>query len=298
VSSWFFGDGAKLFNDFVSISTLPGIHSLDSTLTSRPASVNGPTFGARITRNLTSRLAVEFDIDAGARSIGVDGSVKDALEGARSSFAAAFSGVFAAQAIVFVNPSASATSDVQTTGGHAVAATGALRFSFPAHGDIQPYVVVGGGAASAGAGATTATLVGHYAFGFHNQGITDGGFPVPIDETDTAVVHFTNGGFKPVGVFGAGFTKSVSRRSAIRVDGRVLVGPSQGTITVDATPSHVVASPHGAVAIIVRTPSLQFSTASAFQSSLSGAPLAGVPTFTGSGLRLQAAVTVGYVIRF
>lgn len=145
--------------------------------------------------------------------------------------------------------------------------------------------------------ATCPTLVGHYQFAFSPFA---GAPQAPIDETDTATVHYSDNGTSMVVVVGGGFKRYLSRRSGVRFDARMLFGQYHATATVDAGPSNLTGSPTGTSTLMIRSdhPAIQFSTSPQFQSSLSGSAISGVPTFTGGSLHFQISVAFGYFIGF
>ena len=65
VSSWYYGDGAKLLNDVNARFGVPGrITPLDTTVSRAIAQrKEGGAFGARVARYLTPRIAIELNVD-------------------------------------------------------------------------------------------------------------------------------------------------------------------------------------------------------------------------------------------
>jgi hypothetical protein len=73
VVSWFFGDGAAVFNQANAALALPGrIAPIDSALMSRGTRRDSAAdFGVRVSRHLTDRLAGEFSLDLHDGSLGL-----------------------------------------------------------------------------------------------------------------------------------------------------------------------------------------------------------------------------------
>ena len=91
-------------------------------------------------------------------------------------------------------------------------------------------------------------------------------------------------------------TANVGARHGVRADVRLLLGSNGAVTTVSATPSADRVAPF--VALPSNTsPSVQFSTTTVDRSSLSGS-MAGLQTFTGSGLDMRILLSVGYFVRF
>jgi hypothetical protein len=227
------------------------------------------------------------------------------VDASGTGFTAAFQGVFSQAFLQPTNPNpivtvlspvVTAVSTNQQAGGSQVVTLAALTLRSGERKPVVPYLTLGAGIRSNRGPDSTVTLVGRYQFAFQLLGQ---GPLVPVDETDSLTIRYSDRGTSPVGVVGAGFRHYLTRASGVRVDGQLLMGVSQLTVSIDAAPSHVVGSPAGTLAIESTSshPALQFSTSPAFQSSLS-AGLKGFETFTGGGFHLQASITIGYFFGF
>jgi len=138
VSSWYFGDGANLFNaaaDRVRPAEglalpIPKIIPLDPVLTSSVAKPGGAAFGFRVSRRITRRAAAEFSIERTGKLFISDQGVSR-IDASRSSFAAAFGSVTG----VAANSSSTIKQGVPFT-----FSTGALTINTSGFGRIRPFL--------------------------------------------------------------------------------------------------------------------------------------------------------------
>ena len=292
VSSWWFGDGALLFNELRNglpsspvTPALPSILPLDETLQRGIARRGaGLVFGIGVARTLTERLTAEFRVDVSGGGVSFDDEVRPAAEATRQSLEAAFgSAVFGG--------TISSNTDITTVeeGGRELLAVGALRIAL-AHGrSVEPYVVIGGGVARALGDGPTLNLLAH--IGFAPQGVPQ------LDEVD-AVTITAHPKLGAVVVAGGGLRKSIGARSGIRVDARVHFIGDTTTTEVDAAPeNHRLTSSAFIFGRSSGTYSIVFSGLPEAPSSLS-VPIGNFETFTASGMRTQFSLTLGYDIRF
>jgi len=293
-SSWFFGDGAALFNEvnaqFASRFNVrfPQLVPLDGMLTS--ASLRrqgGGSYGFRVERRVTRRLGVEFSFDRSQGRIRVTEAARNAIEATRASFERAFSGLLA----TIPQTSLQVTSTAETNGsaaGRQNAMTGALTLTLTKHARITTRVLLGAGRVFNAIDPLEARVLGSYEFRFIDT--------YPVNETDTVTIRFSDRASATVGVFGAGITSDLTGRHGVRADVRVFIGGNGIATSVDASPSARRVGPF--VALPSNTnPSIQFSTTTADRSSLGGST-AGLKTFTGSGLDTRIVLSVGYFVRF
>jgi len=292
VPSWFFGDGAKLFND-----VLAGLGRGESIVPIDPA-ITGPAIdqtlsnglGLRVTRALTPVMALEIEGNLTRSTYTVRQSTKDSLEATSESFPSAFGGLVASgQGVAFTNPSLSSSFTWQDGTGADIVGTVALVLHPRKDSRVRPYVVFGGGIATS-VGQAQATLSGHYSFHVPNGGI--------VDESDNVTIHF-GGGFGVAGVAGGGLNFRVTRGSGIRVDVRGQFLQNHVATSIEAHPGAVASNPAQSVWSFT-TPAIQFTTnpSSGFPSSLDTTALSGFTTMHPSGFYSRASVTVGYFWRF
>ena len=292
VPSWYFGDGATLFNDVLkSFNRSERLVPLDAALTKHAADHEvRDGFGVRVTRKWKPHMSFEIAVDVAGTSFTVIQAARDGLKDASDSFPGAFAGLFATgQGVAFTNPSLSSSFGVTNGSGTEIVTTGSLMFSANRPGRLRPYAVVGGGMVSA-TGAASAQLTGHYAFSLPSGG--------RVDETDSVTIRFAGGNGLAI-VSGAGLDVRLSRGSGIRVDGRVHVLENHVQTIVDTRPSAVASLPADAIWSSL-TPGIQFITnpSTGLTSSLTAPGLSGFKTLSGSGFYARFNVTIGYFWRF
>jgi len=287
VSSWFFGDGALLFNEVRAgvppQSQYPEIVPLDSAL--QQAAVRrqtGAVFGVRLARTLTERFAAEFTLDVHRGSLTFIDEFRPAAESTRTSVESAFRGAFGPQATV--STSLSTVQDV----GRELLAAGALRIALVRGTPTEPYVVVGAGVASAQGDRPTLELVRNLHLAAATSSL--------LDELDTATVtaHPDLGGLL---VFGGGIRHNIGRRSGVRIEARVFVISDKTSTRVEAHPTTFPGPTAGATFRANGPLGILFSSTPIVTSSLS-VPLEEFETFSCSGFRTHGSVTVGYYVRF
>jgi hypothetical protein len=100
-------------------------------------------------------------------------------------------------------------------------------------------------------------------------------------------------------VVGGGFKRDLSARSGFRGDVRLLIGGNKMRVLVDAEPAREIGALSFSSLLNATNPGLVFSNNTAVRTSLSGSPISGFETFSGSGTGVQSIVfTVGYFRRF
>jgi hypothetical protein len=289
VSSWFFGDGVRLWNDVNAEFQVPErIVPLDAVFGPLGVEASGAAFGGRVSRTLAPRLAVEVGVDVmGGRAALSDESV-DFLDRTRTSFAAAVAALLSTGPLtdVAVNTLAAAESGSSRD----VAVNGALNVRFRPGAPLEPYATVGAGLLATVGDLPSMTIEGRY--GFRILGVA------PIEETDRVTLRYTRGaGF--VVVLGGGLRRRIADGWSVRIDGRVFAGGPQTRLLLDATPT----VPRGAPADFIETftnPAIQFSNdpATGRRSTLSGPPIHDFAVFTNTGPPMRILITAGIVRRF
>jgi hypothetical protein len=287
VPSWLFGDGAGILNANLALNRFTGrILPLDTVLTEDSATVGGgPAFGARVTRNLTARWALEFLMEVSPRALELpDATLSDmtstelSIENAMGQLMSAIGDGRSVAASI-----STASSKVQVMIG------GDVRMRLRPHASWGPYVLAGGGLLLQSSGTLDATVTVDYSF-------TQKLFPIPIRERDIAVVHYRspNTGFVHLGF---GVLRNLGQRVGLRGEfGTVLASNSVET-TVNTTPQSTVGTPTGVVLAPALSNTIRFSTTPGTPSSLSQA-LTAFQTFSGQGWRPQLAVSGGVYVRF
>lgn len=293
-ASWYFGDGAALFNEvnaqFAARFNVrfPQLTPLDGMLTSAALGRRGAgAFGVRASRRLTRRFGVEASLDTSHERLEVTTAAREAIEAARASFERGFSGLLATLPQSRLQVTSTAEIDAAASARRRTI-TGAVTIALMKHGRFAVHALVGGGREFGRAEAIEARLRGNYQFRFIDT--------YPINESDTVTIRFADRASGGVGVVGGGVTSDVGGRHGVRADVRVMVTGSGIRTAVDASASAQRTAPF--VALPSNTsPSLQFSTIASERSSLGGS-IAGLTTFTGRGPDTRLLLTVGYFVRF
>ena len=294
VPSWYFGDGSVLFEQvrtqFADLfnQRFGGITPLDEALeragTERKSA---PSFGVRLTRILSPRYSVEFDVDWSGRALTLTTATSDGLEQSRATFEAAFTGLV--NTIPQTNTRITSSVQIPDSSGGQTAATGALLIALSKHGRLGTHAIGGGGVVVNGSREIDVQVRGTYAFSIFGT--------FPINETDAVTIHFADRKTSVTGLFGGGITYDFSARRGIRADVRVLMSQSGVTTAVDASPLVQRVVP-ASVLPSQTTPSIQFSTTTGIPTTLSGAAVTRLETFSGSGFDLRTQVTIGFFFRF
>ena len=138
----------------------------------------------------------------------------------------------------------------------------------------------------------TIDLEGRYAF------VPADAPELPFAETDRITLRVSRG-TTFAGLAGAGLKHDVSERWGLRIDGRVLVGPQNSRLVIDARPDVALHAP-GDYLESLTNPNIQFSNdpATGRRSTLSAPPLDGFVAFEGTGVQTRFLVTVGVFVRF
>ncbi|HEX7777662.1 MAG TPA: hypothetical protein VF424_00400, partial [Vicinamibacterales bacterium] len=290
-ASWFFGDGAAMLNDVNADFGVPArLTPLDAVLASPGLDyANAVVLGVRLRRVLTSRFSAEVSFDMFPGSGDVSREFLDAVEATRLSFEDAFRGLFTSGP--FASVDVATLSDRSSGSLGEIALTGALNWQLGS-GSWVPYLTFGGGMISGVGDLSTIDLEGGYAF------VPADAPELPFAETDRITLR-VNRGTTFAGLAGAGLRHDLSERWGLRIDGRVLVGPQNSRLLIDARPD-VALHPPGDFLESLTNPNIQFSNdpATGRRSTLSAPPLDGFVAFEGTGVQTRFVVTVGVFVRF
>ncbi len=293
VPSWFFGDGAALFNEvrsqFASRFNVqyPQIDTLDRTLTTVPVKrQGGATFGFRVGRQSVSRFGVEFGFDRSEGTLKLADAARTAVEAARASFESGFSGLLAT--VPQTNLSVTSTADIEETGTTQTAMTGALTVRVFSSGRLSVHALAGGGRLTHSSDRVEVRLRGNYQFRLFNT--------YAFSETDSVTIRTRERKNSGVGLLGGGLTYDFNRRSGLRFDVRALIGADGIRTTVDASPTTSTSVPAIALPSLT-TPSIQFSTLATVPSSLSG-QTTDLQTLRGNWLDSRVLLSAGLFLRF
>jgi hypothetical protein len=295
-SSWFFGDGSTLLNDwsaaFTIVPRVERITPLDAVLTesaARPS--NTSSFGVRVGRRLTRRITAEVNVDYGPSSLELSEGTRGDIEASRTTFARVFNEAFAPAQGGFVNPVVSSVSEIDEGDGGRIVTTGALTLKLREGGVLVPYVTGGLGGVFNHGRLPSVTLTGSYSMSpFFNPSAR-------FNQTDTVTVRFTRSDRALAGVMGGGLTFDLSARHGLRVDLRWHITSNTVDTEVNASPLTINGTPVASLGSAT-TPSVTFTNNAGLRSSLSGPPITAFRTREGTGLQIETTLTIGYFWRF
>ena len=301
--SWYFGDGALLFNQAVAaLGQLPGrIVPLDPVLgRSLGERRSGGNIGMRVSRVLTPRLSAEFGVDYGFARLRITPANRDALEATRASFIPAFTGMITFNPNRVLN-SVTSTAALEDGGAREVVSSGALLVKLRTSGAIIPYATLGVGLVSVMGGMPSAAVRGNYQFRLP-------GGP-PINETDNVTVSDDRGRHRAAGILGGGVKYDVSSRWGLRFDARVIISKTTASTALDASPDVALGLTPVGRGVLGGNPSIQFTNNSTdpvtalgvtavAASTLTGPAVTGARTFTGSGAESRTNIAFGVFWRF
>jgi hypothetical protein len=291
VSSWYFGDGTVLFNQArTARRDIPALTPLDPVLTTAGVRHEGRlSVGFRVARTITRRFGIAFSFDATPGEIRMTDALRAGIETSAASFQDSLSRILDISPIS-TDVMVDSTATIRQEGGTRLSASGTLNVSLATGRQrVTPYVTVGAGVMTATGDLPGATLIGRYR-------VTYADTDAVIDETDTVRIRL-EAPATPIFIAGGGVTVDMTAKSGIRADVRVAIGSNNSRIVVQATPS-AAGIPSTSAAYIGSAASIVFATEEARQRSLSGPAIDGFETFTGSGRRVETAVTFGYFLRF
>jgi len=296
VSSWVIGDGAVLLNQALSsFRVAQQVTPLDAVAQSVFAKrTAGAAVGFRVSRAFNERFAAELSVDYLHTSLALTSASLAGVEATRASFVSAWNSLLE-RPLLASSRSATSTAAINDHLGGQVGVSGAMIVNL-GKGPTRPYVIAGAGIVTRTGGLPSAELAGRYQFEITPLA------PVPVvgrvfDQTDTTVVRASTS-TAIVGIIGGGVKRFVTPRWGIRLDVREHIGRNRAATLVDATPRSAAPSAPGFGTLSIgTTPPLVF-TSNGAGSNLSGAPISGFTTFSGSGWGGQLDVTAGLIYRF
>ena len=307
-SSWYFGDGAVLFNQAVvalfntaaTPVTPARITSLDPVLERSFATRQpGASIGFSVTRAFTPRLGAELRVDYSRTRLLITESASDAIEATRASFIPAFEGMVRFNRNRVLN-SLTSTVALEDGSGHQLAASGALVVNLKTSGNLIPYATVGGGLVSTGGKTPSTTLSGNYQFVLASG--------APVNETDVVTVTAARDDRTWAGILGGGVKYRVSPRWGIRLGISVALSKNAVDTVLDAAPSVTLGLQPAGRGALGGEPSIQFSNTSdpvaaggvrtVAASSLTAPAITGFRTFSASGVVSHTNLNAGLFWRF
>ena len=308
-SSWYFGDGAVLFNQAVVAlfgqavggpATPARIATLDPVLgRSLVGQKSRASLGISVSRAFTPRIGTELSVDYSRVRLHITESNSDAIEATRASFIPAFEGMIRFNPNRVLN-SVTSTAAFENGSGHQLLASGALIINLRTTGNVIPYATFGAALISMSGETPSTTLRGNYQFRLP-------GGP-PINETDSVTVSAARDDRTLAGILGGGLKYHVSPRWGLRLGVRVALSKNTMKTVLDATPSVTLGLPVGRGALSGE-PSIQFTNNSTdpvtalgvtavAASSLTGPAISELRTFSGSGVVTHTTLNAGIFWRF
>jgi hypothetical protein len=289
VPSWFFGDGAQLFN----------LHAIqNNTIVPLDGIVGGPAvsgssggaFGVTVSRRLTRRFRLNFSVDGAHVPPSFSGAARAAISASTNSFGSAFGAVLRplAGTSTFTTSSGAGVTDGT---GLEWTATSTLDVTVHEAGRSRFYATLGGGIVGDPGDAPTATLTGNYAFST---------FFSAYNETDALTIQAGTSGKRWTGVFGGGWTYGLTKHLALNAD--VRIGVSQGGLKtlVSTAPTHTVSTSNPAIISIGQSPAIVLDNIdlTGFTFSTLSTKLNNLQTFVTTGAQIHVLVSAGLVMRF
>jgi hypothetical protein len=309
-SSWYFGDGAILFNQAATALAANPLAmtgafagrmvSLDPVLAGSLGEARRTgSIGARVSRQLTPRLSAELSVDYGLARLEITPANRQSIEATRASFIEAFNG------LITSNPgrtlkSLTSTAALDDGSAHQLFTSGALVINLMTSGRIVPYVTAGASLNAITGTLPSATLNGNYQF--QNASGSQ------INESDSVTVTDARAARSVAAILGGGVKYHVSARWGVRVDARVSLSKNNAGTVLDASPNVVLGTlPAGRFALN-SDPTLQFGNSAdpvtslgvtaISPSTLSGPAITGLGTWSGRGVTGHGDITAGLFWRF
>lgn len=278
-STFYFGQGASLFNQN---QATPAIAPLDPVLSSRAIGRQRTlVVGARLERTFRPRLGLEIAGEYRRGDLAFRSGAVTQIDASARSLKPALDGVLARFPVPTSTASTATLIDNQRS--TQLSATAALLLTLRDTGRARPYVVLGGGVVLDDSTTPRAALVGS----------TRIGDPAQIIYTDNVVLRYQEQDRLWVGIAGGGVKLHLSSRWGLRFDARANVYRNTVDNLVDVGAVTALQST-GQPFPILTSGTLQFSPTS----PLSGVPIGGAVTSSGSGLQLHGVVSSGIFLRF
>jgi hypothetical protein len=298
VPTWTFGFGNALWQQVQTQLQSPpdgSIASLDSVVSgssARPRSGFG--IGVRVSRQIASRVRLEGTIDLGGGHVRISEEARAAIEATRASYLTAWQRLFASAPSTFQNPSVTSEATITEGSGGQLLAIGSVSVDLKNIRRYVPYLMVGGGVLRTLGDPPSVSLVSRYT--------TRLGGAALIDQTDDVRVRYELDKTLVVTAFGVGVRRMVSDRWGWRAEIREHLSANRMRQILDATPSAAAGANPSAEPVFATNAFVGIQLAnpsnSAARSSLGGPGLAGVQSFTGTGMESRFAATIGVFLRF
>jgi len=310
-SSWYFGDGPVLFNQAATAlaanpvamtAPFPGrLVTLDPVLMrSLDQGWRGGSVGARLTRALTPRFSVEFGVDYSIDRLEITRQNQEAIEATRASFIPAFTGLITSNASRAL-ASITSTASLDAGRAHSLLTSGVLNVNVMTKGGVMPYLTAGAGMLAVIGRLPAVAMNGNYQFSNTTTGAR-------FDETDSVTVADSRDVRSAFAIFGGGAKFNVAARWGVRVDAQMAVGANTSRTILTAAPNVVLGQLPAGRVTLHSDPTIQFGNSSGpitglgvtapAPSTLTGPPITGPSTFSGTGFAGHLHLTAGIFWRF
>jgi hypothetical protein len=310
VSSWFFGDGAVLFDQAASaVSANPvamtapfaaRIVALDPVLGRSLGELDpGGSIGMRISRTITPRFAAELSVDYSLSRVQLTEANRRSIEATRASFIPAFTGLITSnpgRVLTAVN----STAELDPGDAHQLLSTAVLVVNLMTKGRVVPYAAVGAGLMSFHGESPRVSLTGNYRF--------SNAAGAAFNETDTITVSDRRPNRAFAGILGGGVKYELAARWGVQLDVRVSLSRNSVSTELDARPAVVLGQTPAGRVTLNANPTLQFGNSAnpvtglgvtgLAPSSLSGPPIERFLTWSSSGTSIQTQMAGGIFWRF
>jgi hypothetical protein len=303
VSSWFFGDGAALFNQVAAASGVSAsIAPLDGELEAGVTRLkSGPTAGVTAARWLSRRLALQVHGDVSPVAVVMAERTLAAIERTSLSYTEAWDRYLQSRVVPGRVPSeVLVAGDADRGGGHQLLAIAEIKAVVRQRRRSRMYVAGGLGVQRTWNRAPHATLAGSYRFSGVARQPSGTASLVPIAERDEIAIDVQLGKRRAaVGSIRGGFEYYAESTRGFRLDVALLLSPHTAITSVDANPSFEHLEPGGVVSGTTN-PTIQFANdpSGPAHSSLSGPRIDDLVTFTRKGVQVQLKISAGYFWRF
>ncbi|HXZ27645.1 MAG TPA: hypothetical protein VEG08_06550 [Terriglobales bacterium] len=303
ISSWYFGNGALLYNQSVAATVLPfqllnTITPWDPVLTSSVVRrQDGGTVGGRVSYDFNRRFNAEINFDYNMGDLAFTSGALINTLATSDSFVAAFSERLDPTGFcggLCTNTVVTSTPTLINHQGAAFEFTGGVNVNLWTSGRFIPYASVGVGVLHTTGDVPAINLTGNYQFSIGAQN---------FNETDSATLVTSVQGNTFVGYVGVGAKYYVTPHWGFRFDVRDHISANGISNLLSASPSLVLVAPGTGTCLtqVAGPPRVEFCNqpAGVFgQSSLSGPAVSNFHSFSGSGALHQVSVTGGLFFRF
>lgn len=294
VPSWWFGDGARLFNEvaarFSQINgrTFATITPLDDVLRKSGDRTGGTgLFGVRISRAISSTMSVDVLLERNTGGLTPPDETVAAVTAAAAAFETAFLDLLGTAPVTLLQSNTVLTFPDASASQLRVLAAVTRRLASRDRWSISATAGLGVQQSSGNSGEVR--LSGRYQFSLFGS--------APMFERDDLLISFSEPKSAVIGLVGLGagydLTETLGLRAGLRLD----LTQNRANTTVRTSPFNAVGQAPGTLPSLT-TPAIQFSSVPGIRSSLHPDSGSTLTTFTGSGVNRQISITLGLFRRF